>query len=109
EHRLLGDLGGPGDLGHGDGVEAALGEEAPAGFGDQFPCPVLLALAEPAARAGSATVTASKPRSVKRRRAVSAISSRVRCFLRSRSPRSVVMPPSYSGTQVTATVFLLLL
>jgi hypothetical protein len=43
-----------------------------------------------AARAISATVTSSKPRSTKSSRAVSAISWRVCCFLRSRRPGSVV-------------------
>ena len=43
-----------------------------------------------ASRATSATVTASKPRSANRRTAVSAIRSRVCCFLRSLRPGWVV-------------------
>ena len=46
EDRLLGDVGGGRDLGDGDGVKAALGEEPAGGGGDRLARGALLALAE---------------------------------------------------------------
>ena len=46
EDRLLGDVGGRGDLGDGDGVEAALGEQAARGGDDRVARGALLALAQ---------------------------------------------------------------
>jgi hypothetical protein len=47
EHGLARDVGGAGDVGDGDGVEAMLLEQAPRGLRDQAPGLQLLALAEP--------------------------------------------------------------
>jgi hypothetical protein len=46
EDRLLRDVGGSRDLGDGDGVVAALGEQPAGGGGDGLPSGALLACAE---------------------------------------------------------------
>ena len=50
EDRLLGDVGGARDLGDGDALEAALGEQPPRGLRDQLARLLLLALAQPGLR-----------------------------------------------------------
>jgi hypothetical protein len=50
EHRLLRHVGGRGDLGDGDVVVPALGEEPACGRGDRVASGALLALAQPLGR-----------------------------------------------------------